>query len=83
MATETHATAEPDDSDERTERRRPGSGTARFGREVTSELRKTVWPTRSQLLTYTGVVLVFLVLMITLLGLVDAAVSAAMLKILG
>lgn len=65
------------------ERRRPGAGAGRFGREVTSELRKTVWPTRSQLVTYTGVVIVFLIIMVTLLALVDAGVSAVMLELLG
>jgi preprotein translocase subunit SecE len=31
----------------------------RFIREVVAELRKVIWPTRKELLTYTGVVIVF------------------------
>ncbi|BCJ71190.1 hypothetical protein CS0771_07340 [Catellatospora sp. IY07-71] len=31
----------------------------RFVREVVAELRKVIWPTRNELLTYTAVVLVF------------------------
>jgi preprotein translocase subunit SecE len=32
----------------------------RFLKEVVSELRKVIWPTRKQMITYTAVVLVFL-----------------------
>ncbi len=32
---------------------------ARFFRQVAAEMRKVVWPTRSQLITYTAVVIVF------------------------
>ena len=32
---------------------------ARFFREVVAELRKVIWPTRKELLTYTAVVIVF------------------------
>ena len=31
----------------------------RFFRQVAAEMRKVVWPTRSQLITYTAVVIVF------------------------
>ncbi len=34
---------------------------ARFFREVVAELRKVIWPTRNELLTYTAVVVVFVV----------------------
>jgi preprotein translocase subunit SecE len=34
-----------------------------FFREVVAELRKVIWPTRKELLTYTGVVISFLVIM--------------------
>ena len=37
---------------------------ALFYRQVVAELRKVVWPTRSQLTTYTSVVIVFVVIMI-------------------
>ena len=38
----------------------------RYIREVVSELRKVIWPTRKQLVTYTSVVLVFVAFMIAL-----------------
>jgi preprotein translocase subunit SecE len=34
-----------------------------FFREVVSELRKVIWPTRKELLTYTSVVIAFLLIM--------------------
>jgi len=45
----------------------------RFLREVVAELRKVIWPTRKQMITYTAVVLVFLAFMITLVSLLDLA----------
>jgi preprotein translocase subunit SecE len=38
----------------------------RFLREVVAELRKVIWPTRKQMITYTSVVLVFLAVMTAL-----------------
>ncbi|GAA0595150.1 preprotein translocase subunit SecE [Kutzneria viridogrisea] len=38
----------------------------RFLREVVSELRKVIWPTRKMLVTYTIVVLVFVAVMVAL-----------------
>ena len=35
----------------------------RFFREVIAELRKVIWPTRNELLTYTAVVVVFVAVM--------------------
>ncbi|WP_072690641.1 preprotein translocase subunit SecE [Rhodococcus marinonascens] len=46
----------------------------RFLREVIAELRKVIWPNRKQMITYTSVVLVFLVFMVTLIGVLDLAV---------
>ena len=37
---------------------------ARFVREVMQELRKVVWPTRKELVTYTTVALVFILIMV-------------------
>ncbi len=47
----------------------------RYFREVRSELRKVVWPTRRELVTYTVVVLVTVAVVSLFLGLVDIAVS--------
>jgi preprotein translocase subunit SecE len=42
-----------------------------FFREVVSELRKVIWPTRRELLTYTGVVIVFVTIMTTIVAALD------------
>ncbi len=44
---------------------------ARFLREVVAELRKVIWPTRRQLVTYTIVVLVFVSFMVALVAGLD------------
>jgi len=48
---------------ERAERRGPFSRIALFIRQVFTELRKVVTPTRRELFSYTGVVLVFVLIM--------------------
>lgn len=47
----------------------------RYFREVRAELRKVIWPNRSELITYTIVVLVTVAVISLFLGLVDIAVS--------
>lgn len=47
----------------------------RYFREVRSELRKVVWPSRQELITYTIVVLVVVAVVSAFLGIVDIAVS--------
>jgi preprotein translocase subunit SecE len=51
----------------------PGFGgrIARFIREVVAELRKVNWPSRKELLTYASVVIVFVVIMMSIVGLLD------------
>jgi preprotein translocase subunit SecE len=44
---------------------------ARFIREVVAELRKVNWPSRNELLTYTVVVVVFVVVMMSIVGGLD------------
>jgi preprotein translocase subunit SecE len=48
---------------ERAERRSPFARIALFIRQVFTELRKVVTPTRRELFSYTGVVLVFVIIM--------------------
>ncbi|MDN5931772.1 MAG: preprotein translocase subunit SecE [Pseudonocardia sp.] len=43
----------------------------RFLREVVAELRKVIWPTRKQMVTYTIVVLVFVSFMVAFVALLD------------
>ena len=51
---------------ERAERRNPFARIALFIRQVIAELRKVVTPTRRELLSFTGVVIVFVVIMMAL-----------------
>ena len=54
-----------------------------FFREVVSELRKVIWPTRKELLTYTTIVIVFVVVMTTIVGLLDLGLGKAILWAFG
>jgi preprotein translocase subunit SecE len=55
----------------------------RYVREVFSELRKVIWPTRKQLVTYTSVVLVFVAFMVALVFGLDAAFAWGVFKLFG
>ena len=54
-----------------------------FVREVVAELRKVIWPTRKELLTYTAVVLVFVAIVVTIVGLLDYGFAKAVLFVFG
>ena len=45
----------------------------KFLREVVAELRKVIWPNRKQMVTYTSVVLVFVVFMVAFIAGLDVA----------
>ena len=67
---------------------RPGKGSlpsrlVRFLREVVAELRKVIWPTRNQLVTYTIVVLVFVSFMVALVFLLDYLFGRGVLFLFG
>ena len=61
---------------DRAQRRGPFGRVALFIRQVIGELRKVVTPTRRELFSYTGVVLVFVVIMMALVGGLDFGFSA-------
>jgi len=52
-------------------------------RQVIAELRKVIWPNRKQMVSYTSVVLVFLVFMVSLIGGVDLGLSRLVLLVFG
>jgi preprotein translocase subunit SecE len=54
-----------------------------FYRQVVSELRKVVWPTRNQLTTYTAVVLVFVSFIIAVVSLIDLALGRLVFWVFG
>ncbi|NLM21809.1 MAG: preprotein translocase subunit SecE [Peptococcaceae bacterium] len=54
-----------------------------YFREVWLELKKVHWPSRNQLLTYTGVVLVAVGICAVLIWIVDSALTYGMTVLLG
>ena len=56
---------------------------ARFVREVIQELRKVVWPTRRELITYTTVALVFILVMVGIVTGLDALFGKLVLSVFG
>ena len=54
-----------------------------FYRQVISELRKVVWPTRKQLSTYTAVVLVFVGFVIAVVSVFDLILTKLVFLVFG
>ena len=54
-----------------------------FVRQVVAVLRKVIWPTRKELITYTSVVLVFVVIMVSIVAVFDFAFTKAVLAVFG
>jgi preprotein translocase subunit SecE len=50
-----------------------------FFREIVSELRKVIWPTRRELLTYTAVVIGFVTIMTAIVAVLDFGFAKAVL----
>ncbi len=55
----------------------------RFLREVIAELRKVIWPARNQMVTYTIVVIVFVVFMVALTAGLDVLFAKVVLAVFG
>ncbi|WNG88620.1 preprotein translocase subunit SecE [Mycobacterium sp. ITM-2016-00317] len=55
--------------------RNPIAFVINYLKEVVGELRKVIWPNRKQMVTYTTVVLIFLVFMVALIGGVDLGLT--------
>ncbi|GAB6153026.1 preprotein translocase subunit SecE [Desulfosporosinus burensis] len=55
---------------------------AEYFRGVLSELKKVHWPSRMQLLTYTGVVFLAVTIVSILMWIVDSGLSAVLTKLL-
>jgi preprotein translocase subunit SecE len=64
---------------------RPGvfARLANFVREVVAELRKVIWPTRKELLTYTAVVIVFVTIMFSIVSGLDVGFGKLMFLVFG
>jgi preprotein translocase subunit SecE len=52
-------------------------------KQVVAELRKVIWPNRKQMITYTSVVLAFLVFMVAMIGLADLGLARLVLLVFG
>ncbi|MBY8878091.1 preprotein translocase subunit SecE [Actinacidiphila acidipaludis] len=56
---------------------------ALFYRQIIAELRKVVWPSRNDLMTYTTVVIVFVVVIIAFVSVVDWGFSKLVSHVFG
>jgi preprotein translocase subunit SecE len=63
--------------------RRKRTSPGLYYRQIVAEMRKVVWPTRSELMTYTSVVIVFVLAIIGFVALVDFGVERAVQAIFG
>ena len=54
-----------------------------YYRQILSELKKVVWPTRKQLSTYTAVVLVFVMFVIAVVSLIDLVLTEIVFWVFG
>ena len=61
----------------------PLSRIGRFYREVVAELRKVIWPTRSELITYTTVAIVFVSVMVAIIAVMDIIFAKGVLEVFG
>jgi preprotein translocase subunit SecE len=65
---------------------RPGFGLGRVGRfvrEVVAELRKVIWPTRKELVTYAVVVVFFIAVLMTIIAGFDYGFASAVQWVFG
>jgi preprotein translocase subunit SecE len=60
-----------------------GGAPTRFVRESISELRKVLWPSRNELVTYSVVVIVFVVIMVAIVAGLDIGFAKLTLLLFG
>ena len=63
--------------------RNPFAFVLNYLQEVIAELRKVIWPNRKQMVTYTTVVLIFLVFMVALIGFTDLGLGKLVMMVFG
>jgi preprotein translocase subunit SecE len=85
MATQVRGTqtGKPDVRKGATPARPERTSPAVFVREVRSELRKVIWPTRKELITYTTVAVIFILVMVAIVSGVDTVLADLVFKIFG
>jgi preprotein translocase SecE subunit len=52
-------------------------------RETVAEMRKVLWPSRREMTTYTIVVIIFVVIMVTVVALLDLGLAKLVLAVFG
>ena len=60
-----------------------GGRPTRFVRESISELRKVLWPSRNELVTYSIVVIIFVVIMVAIVAGLDFGFAKLVLQVFG
>jgi preprotein translocase subunit SecE len=84
MATQTRGTAAEKPARSGRPAKKPERTTpALFLRQVIAELRKVIWPTRKELVTYTTVAIVFILVMVGLVSGLDTGFAYLVTKIFG
>ena len=84
MATQTRGEApEKRSGAGRAAKRETRTTPALFFRQMVGELRKVIWPTRSMLVTYTVVCVVFVVVMATIVTLLDLGFTKLVFELFG
>ena len=84
MATQTRGeAAEKRGGGGRAPKRASRTTPALFFRQIVGELRKVIWPTRSMLVTYTVVCVVFVVVMATIVTLLDLGFTKLVFELFG
>jgi preprotein translocase subunit SecE len=84
MATQTRGdAAEKRSGAGRAAKRETRTTPALFFRQMVGELRKVIWPTRSMLVTYTVVCVVFVVVMATIVTLLDLGFTKLVFELFG
>ena len=83
MATETRGQSAERRSGSGRTAKRGRTTPALFIRQVVAELRKVIWPTRKELVTYTAVALVFVIVMSAIVLTLDYGFTKLMFWIFG
>jgi len=83
MATQTRGEAAEKRSGGRTSKRRSRTTPALFFRQMVGELRKVIWPTRKELITYTVVCIVFVLFMVIIVTSLDYGFTKLVFELFG
>jgi preprotein translocase subunit SecE len=83
MATQTRGEAEKRSGSGRAAKRGTRTTPALFLRQMAAELRKVIWPTRKELITYTVVCLAFVAFMVVIVTSLDYGFTKLMFSVFG